>query len=40
LYKAKFEMTFEDRFDVTLVNENLETSLEKANTLVSDFLAK
>ena len=38
LYKAKFEMTFEKEFDHTLVNEDLTTSLEKAEKLVSDFL--
>lgn len=40
LYKAKFEMTFEQEFDHTLVNEDLPTSLEKAEVLVSDFLGK
>lgn len=38
VFKAKFEMTFEDQFDVTLVNENLEESLKKAEDLVNDFL--
>ncbi|GAB3331368.1 guanylate kinase [Marivirga atlantica] len=38
LYKAKFEMTFEDRFDETLVNEDLQKSLVKAEELVSNFL--
>lgn len=38
VFKAKFEMTFEDKFDVTLLNENLEESLKKAETLVNDFL--
>ena len=38
LFKAEFEMTFEDKFDVTLVNENLEDSLAKANKLVNKFL--
>lgn len=37
IFKAKFEMSFEDRFDVTLVNEDLETSLEKAERLMNDF---
>lgn len=40
LYKAKFEMTFEDKFDVTLVNENLQDSLTKAENLVEDFINK
>lgn len=38
LFKAKFEMNFEDKFDVTLVNENLEESLKKAQKLVDDFI--
>ncbi len=40
LYKAKFEMTFEKEFDFILVNEDLETSLVKAEQLVTDFLNK
>lgn len=40
LFKAQFEMKFEDRFDVTLVNEDLQTSLQKAQELVDVFLAK
>lgn len=39
IFKAKFEMTFEDKFDVTLVNEDLEESLKKAEKLVDNFLA-
>lgn len=38
LYKAKFEMTFEDKFDVTLVNENLAETLQKAELTVDKFL--
>ncbi|MDN5205178.1 guanylate kinase [Fulvivirgaceae bacterium BMA10] len=38
LFKAKFEMGFEDQFDVTLVNEDLEKSLIKAQKLVDDFV--
>ena len=38
IFKAKFEMTFEDKFDVTLVNENLEDSLRKAEEMVNDFI--
>lgn len=38
LYKAKFEMTFEAKFDVTLVNENLAESLKKAESIVDNFL--
>lgn len=40
LYKAKFEMTFEKEFDVTLVNEDLKTSLKKAEVLVANFIEK
>ncbi|CAN5604874.1 guanylate kinase [soil metagenome] len=38
LFKAKFEMSFEKEFDVSLINENLEDSLNKAQKLVNDFL--
>lgn len=40
LFKAKFEMKFENEFDVILVNENLEESLRKAQKLVDDFALK
>ena len=40
LFKVKFEMTFEDKFDTTLLNDNLEDSLVKAQKLVDDFLKK
>ena len=38
LFKAKFEMGFEGKFDVTLVNEDLEDSLKKAQDLVDNFI--
>lgn len=38
LFKAKFEMSFEGKFDVTLVNEELEDSLKKAQDLVDNFI--
>lgn len=38
LYKAKFEMSFENKFDVTLVNDKLEDSFESAEKMISDFL--
>lgn len=38
LFKAKFEMTFENEFDKILMNENLQDSLLKAQRLVDDFL--
>jgi guanylate kinase len=38
LFKAKFEMSFEKEFDITLINENLEDSLKTAQKLVDDFI--
>lgn len=38
LYRAEFELTFENKFDVTLLNENLDESYEKAQVLVDEFL--
>jgi guanylate kinase len=40
LYKAKFEMSFEDKFDVTIVNDNMEKSFAEAEKLVGEFLSK
>ena len=40
LYKAEFEMGFEGRFDVSLINESLEDSLVTAQKLVDDFISK
>lgn len=37
LFKAKFEMTFADKFDVILVNEDLSTSLAEAQRLYEGF---
>jgi len=37
LFKAKFEMTFQDKFDVVLVNEDLEKSLQEADRLYREF---
>ncbi len=37
LFKAEFEMTFQDKFDVVLVNENLEKSLAEAQRLYEEF---
>jgi guanylate kinase len=39
LFKVKFEMSFENQFDITLVNENLDTALVKAQQLVDEFVA-
>ena len=38
LFKVQFEMGFQDRFDVVLVNDDLEKTLKEAEKLVSDFL--
>ncbi len=37
LFKAEFEMTFEDNFDVTLVNEDLQNSCAQAQKLYDSF---
>lgn len=37
LFKAKFEMGFEDEFDTVLLNENLETSLTAAQSMYDSF---
>ncbi|MGF7219195.1 guanylate kinase [Spirosoma lacussanchae] len=38
LFKVHFEMSFQNEFDVILVNDDLETSLNKAQKLVNDFV--
>ncbi|MBC5774116.1 guanylate kinase [Pontibacter sp. KCTC 32443] len=38
VFKAKFEMEFEDQFDEVIVNDNLETACSKAEKLVNEFL--
>ena len=40
LFKANFEMTFQDKFDVVLVNEDLGRSLKEAQKLYDDFKAR
>ncbi len=40
LFKAEFEMGFQDKFDVVLVNENLEKSLAEAQRLYDAFKRK
>lgn len=40
LFKAKFEMAFQDKFDVVLVNEELNNSLEEAQRLYVEFKVK
>ncbi|WP_209332359.1 guanylate kinase [Lunatimonas salinarum] len=38
IYKAKFEMGFQDKFDIILVNEELDRSFAEAEKLVGDFI--
>ncbi|NRT18103.1 guanylate kinase [Hymenobacter sp. 9A] len=38
LYKAAFELAFEDRFDVTVVNDDLDQASDQAEKLVRDFI--
>ena len=38
LFKVHFEMSFQDQFDVILVNDQLNDSLTKAQTLVDSFV--
>lgn len=38
IFKAKFEMTFEDKFDVSLINQDLNKSLSEAEKLVKEFI--
>lgn len=40
LFKVEFEMTFADRFDLVLLNDNLEDSLAFAQKLYEDFKNK
>lgn len=40
LFKANFEMSFQGKFDVVLVNESLAKSLEEAQCLYNDFRDK
>ncbi|MFD2202379.1 guanylate kinase [Shivajiella indica] len=40
LFKAKFESTFEDKFDVTILNDDIQKSFKDAEQLVGDFLSK
>lgn len=37
LFKANFEMSFQDQFDIILINEDLKTSLAEAQKLYDDF---
>jgi guanylate kinase len=40
IFKAKFEMSFQDQFDIVLVNEDLDKSLTEAQRLYDEFNAK
>lgn len=40
LFKANFEMSFQDKFDVVLINENLDKSLAEAQRLYNEFKNK
>jgi guanylate kinase len=39
VYKANFELAFEDRFDVTVVNDDLDEACEHAERLVRNFIS-
>lgn len=39
IYKANFELAFEDRFDVTVVNDNLDDACDHAERLVRNFIS-
>lgn len=38
LFKAEFELTFEDQFDKTLLNQHLDESIQTAHQLYRDFV--
>ena len=38
VFKAKFELSFEDKFDKIIVNDNLEDAFQKAEKLVNEFI--
>jgi len=40
LFKAKFEMAFADKFDTTIVNDDLDRSTAEAQRLYDDFIRK
>jgi guanylate kinase len=40
LFKVHFEMSFQDQFDVVLVNDNLDDSFAKAQKLLDDFVQR
>lgn len=40
LFKVQFEMGFQDKFDLILVNDNLEETLKKAEEIVGNFISR
>lgn len=38
IFKVKFEMSFQDKFDIILLNDDLNDTLENARKLVTDFI--
>lgn len=38
--KAEEELTYEESFDYTLINDNLETALSQAETLIKEFIRR
>jgi guanylate kinase len=40
LFKAKFEMSFQDQFDLIIVNDNLDKAINEAQTAIDNFLKK
>jgi len=40
LFKAKFEMSFQDEFDIVLINEDLNKSLAEAQRLYDEFKSR
>jgi guanylate kinase len=38
LAKAEYELTFESKFDVVLINDDLDTSLKEAEAIVRKFI--
>lgn len=39
VFKAKFELSFEDKFDKVIVNDDLEKAFAEAEKMVNDFLS-
>lgn len=37
--KFEYELTFEDQFDITVINDDLEASFQKSEALVNEFIA-